>query len=564
MRALKTGALDREKKRKYMYMFTVFVFLFLSFRLAYIAGELFGSDVDVALFLTWHNIFEFSSILVSFAVFVVTYYTYEQTGNLRSVFLGTVFLSMGIIDFFHTFSYKGMPEFFVSNMCCANRATTFWIIARLTGAAGFFIAAFMPVSGKGRINKRLFVLPALVFCTAAFISVMYFPQVLPPMYIEGEGLTDIKIILEYIIIAFLAAAIIMYAYKNKGGDGRFELFFPVALLFSIFSEMAFVKYNSVYDIFNYLGHVYKVVSFYLIFRVMFVANVQKPYIQLTEAKNQLKHYAESLDELVLKRTRQLETLNRQLLGDLEYARNVQLSMLPPSLPREKNVVFSAKYFAAKRVSGDFYNIFKQDEDNLGMYICDVSGHGVSAAMLTIFIKQSMNTCGMTKTQGDKNPAPSQVLARVYEAFGNTNFKDEMYITLLYAVYNMKKSELIYASAGLNTYPILIKADCTVEKLPVKGLPICKSLTDYPIGYEDRSKKLSAGDKIIFYSDGLVEARNDKNECFSEKRLLEIIWSNCRKTADEISESITNEIFSFMGDISPKDDITFFVMEIKNA
>jgi len=63
--------------------------------------------------LAWHNILEFTSVLISFTVFAVSYYTYEQTGNLRSVFLGSVFLAVGMVDAFHTLSYKGMPAFLI-------------------------------------------------------------------------------------------------------------------------------------------------------------------------------------------------------------------------------------------------------------------------------------------------------------------------------------------------------------------------------------------------------------------------------------------------------------------
>lgn len=71
----------------------------------------FEQIMSIANYLTWHYLFEFISILVSFSVFVVSYYTYDQTRNLRTVFLGSVFFTIGMIDMFHTLSFKGMPDF---------------------------------------------------------------------------------------------------------------------------------------------------------------------------------------------------------------------------------------------------------------------------------------------------------------------------------------------------------------------------------------------------------------------------------------------------------------------
>jgi len=108
--------------------------------------------MTVESFLAWHNILEFTSVLISFTVFAVSYYTYEQTGNLRSVFLGSVFLAVGMVDAFHTLSYKGMPAFLIENNS-SNRATIFWIIARLFTALGFFISSLIPASVKIRTKR---------------------------------------------------------------------------------------------------------------------------------------------------------------------------------------------------------------------------------------------------------------------------------------------------------------------------------------------------------------------------------------------------------------------------
>ena len=97
----------------------------------------------------------------------------------------------------------------------------------------------------------------------------------------------------------------------------------MSLIISIFSEMAFVLYESVCDIYNYLGHIYKFIAFYLIFRGVLINSIKKPYLQLYRAKEQLKDHAENLDKKVYERTIEIKKLNDRLLDDIKYARSIQ-------------------------------------------------------------------------------------------------------------------------------------------------------------------------------------------------------------------------------------------------
>lgn len=545
----------------YIYLIGVFVFSLVLFRFAYLFQSAFDNLMSVATYLTWHSLFEFAGIVVSFAVFVTSYYTYNQTRNLRFIFLGAVFLFMGQLDLFHTLSYKGMPEFFVSNVCCANRATTFWIISRIFGSVGIALATFIPKQKETRINRVIFAFPSIVLSIFFLIVATYYPDMLPRMYIEGQGLTQAKIIFEYVIVVFLIVAIVKFLLEYKRTSDSATILFVGGLLLSVFSEFAFIKYNNPYDIHNYIGHVYKVLAFYFIFKGTFITSVQRPYMELSEAKNELRNYAENLDRLVSERTKQLKEMNQVLLNDLDYARDIQRSMLPQKLPREEEVSFAASYFPAERVSGDFYNIFKLDDQHIGFYIGDVSGHGVPAAMLTVFLKQSIKT--RREVYGGKEDLmdPSATLKDLYESFNNTNFKDEVYIVLLYGIYNFKTRELTYASAGLNVAPLLVKNNGQVKKIQIKGFPICKFMDFYSVEYENNTIKLEKGDRVLFYTDGLVEVKNDKGEEFSEDRLIRILENNPGRTAPEVLDTITRNVFDFINISQLRDDITFFVMKV---
>ncbi|HHW47769.1 MAG TPA: SpoIIE family protein phosphatase [Clostridiaceae bacterium] len=548
-------------KFPYVLPVAVTIFSILLFKFAYLFEDNFYRIMDVATYLTWHNIFEFTGILVCFAVFVVSYFTYEQTQNLRRVFLGCVFLAVGMVEMFHTLSFKGMPDFFVPNKC-ANRATTFWILSRILLALGLLISECIPAEKKSVINRRVFMLPAVALSLLILVVATYFPHLLPPMYIEGKGLTQTKIVLEYVVIFLLIASTVLLIREYKKNRDSLQILFCSALILIIFSELAFVSYFLVYDIYNYLGHIYKFISYFIIFKVIFVENVQKPYIELKEAQDELRDYADNLDKIVEQRTGELKQVNRRLLEDLEYARDIQLAMLPSRLPEIREVSFTARYFPAEHVGGDFYDIFRIDNENIGLYIGDVSGHGVPAAMLTVFAKQSIKSVNENCTGKKELLNPSLVLGRVYESFNNTNFKDEVYIVLLFGIYNIKKKEFTYSSAGINASPFVIRSSGEIDELAVTGFPICKFRDYYYAVYEDRSIKLNPGDRVLFYTDGMIEAENKQRVSFSEKRLKEILKQNRDLDGLKLSEAIERHIFEFVDPDKLKDDITFFIMDIK--
>lgn len=550
------------KYTKSLRMFYITIVLsFLLFIATSLFENAFNSIMSIASFLTWHNLLEFLSILISLGIFLAAYYTYEQTKNLRMMLIGVVFLTMGFIDAFHTLSYKGMPDFFIANDT-ANRATTFWIIARLVGAVGIFAVCFVDENRIHKIKKHYLVIPAMVVIIVVFFIITYYPHTIPPMYIEGKGLTGLKIILEYIIIAFLICSGFLYLKEYiKTGDSQ-TIHFSCALVVSIFSEVAFVSYGSVYDIYNYLGHLYKIITYFIFLRTIYIYNIQKPYKDLLIAEENLKHYVQNLDKLVKQRTAELENFNGKLINDLESARTMQLSLLPTNLPDDLSVAFTSRYYPAERLSGDFYNVFKIDNENIVFYIGDVAGHGVLAAILTMFAYQNIKAVGSSENNGECIIKPSDVLQNLYMRFNQTNFSDEMYMVLLYAIYNTKTRKLIYASGGLNATPILIKQGGKVKELDNVGFAICKLAEEIIPDYKDIELKLDKGDKILFYTDGLVEARNSKGSFYSQKTLVKLLSNNSFKDINSLSDSITESIFSFTEKKGLEDDITFVLMDVK--
>lgn len=547
---------------KKLYWLGIFIlFSTILFRFVYIFGPVFDRIMSPSAYLSWHTVLEFISILISLFVFALPYYSYNQNHRLRGLLTANVFFIMGSIDMFHTLSYKGMTHFLVENDT-ANRATTFWIIARLVGAIGITAVSFVRLNKRSGIDRRIPLSMSIIFLIAVLISVTYYPDFFPVMYIEGAGVTTTKKILEYIVIFFFALAGTRFFQQYIKYKDNSNLVFTIAITASIFSEFSFVKYFSVYDIYNYLGHVYKFLSYYLVFRVAFVNNIEKPYLALYEAKNRLKDNARNLNKLVAERTKDLAGKNQKLLEDLEYARDIQKAILPVKLPNSEQVSFFAQYYPAERVSGDFYNIFKLDEKNIGMYIGDVSGHGVPAAMLTVFLNQSIKTTKELEGNRSEIINPAKVLENLYELYNKVHFKDDTYILVLYAIFNTETKELLYSSAGMNAQPLIVKNRKQVLELDIKGLPICNLAEICSADYVDKKIKLEDGDKVFFYTDGLVELNSKQTgKIFDTGHLKQLLLKYGSRSNLELYAEIDKNIKYFSENGGLRDDVTFFMLQV---
>jgi len=558
MRAKKIKILESIKR--FDLIMIVFVFSLLLFVCTAYFNDIFEKIMSVATYLTWHNLFEFASILAAFSIFIVTFYIYEESGSLRMIILGCAFLTMGALDLFHTLSYKGMVDFFIANTS-ANRATTFWILSRMIGSIMILVAVNIPIKIKSKIKKWFFIIPTFIIVISVFFLATYYPNIIPSMFIEGQGLTREKIFLEYLIVIIMGITFIKVAIEYKNENNMQEYLFMIGILLSIFSEFAFISYASVYDGYNYLGHIYKIIAYFILFKAIYAENVSVPYREMKKTKNELREYSENLNFLVKQRTKELEDMNGILMNDIKYAREMQRSLLPSQMPQDISVSFHAGYLPAERLSGDFYNVIKLDENNYAIYIGDVAGHGVSAAMITVFANQNIKPIKDDEESLEIIP-PSLVLSDMYKAINKTNFRDETYIVMLYGIYNIQTKCFTYASGGINVPPLIIKNSGEIIEMDAKGFAICKLGNLLKPNFEDRVIQLEPKDKILFYTDGLVEAKDINGKIYSQQNLDNFIRKNHSLKAIELDDAITRNLFHHIG-IEGKlmDDVTYLIMEV---
>jgi len=254
--------------------------------LVFLFGDFLDQQIDESRFVVFHLIVEFSSIFVSFAIFTIGWYGYKQRPNTRNLALAITFFNVGMLDFIHAVSYVGMADFLSTNT--VNNSATYWIFARLIASAGLLLVPFIPDKAPPEwLRPRLLAVASacVVFLLVVLIS---YTNIFPVMFVEGTGLTALKTGIEYLIIV-ISVITIAVLWKKPVFGIRATTLLQTALVITVFTELALTLYSSSNDSFNFLGHIYKFVAYYLILRAIFVSSLQRPYLELNQAREDLQH-----------------------------------------------------------------------------------------------------------------------------------------------------------------------------------------------------------------------------------------------------------------------------------
>ena len=226
--------------------------------------------VSTVNYLLFHSLVEGFAIIVATLIYVLGTRTYQYSQNGVFLFLGISYLYVGVLDFAHTLTYKGMGVF---PGLGSDIPTQLWIAGRLMEALSLFIILFLD---NKRVNYKLTNMIYGFITSALLLAIMVF-KTFPVCFIEGEGLTTFKIMMEYAIITILlVGAYILYLREKSFGRSFFETV-GVAMLITAISELSFTLYTDVYGIANMIGHVLKVVSYYFIYKGVVAQGIDEPY-----------------------------------------------------------------------------------------------------------------------------------------------------------------------------------------------------------------------------------------------------------------------------------------------
>ncbi|WP_422485635.1 SpoIIE family protein phosphatase [Gudongella sp. DL1XJH-153] len=217
--------------------------------------------------------------------------------------------------------------------------------------------------------------------------------------------------------------------------------------------------------------------------------------------------------------------NKKISRDLHFARRIQERVLPKRGILE-NLKIDYVYQPSEMLSGDMFDLYYIDEANIGIYICDVAGHGIAASMMTMFIKQAMRSIK------DEILSPALALEELNNRFSTLGLEADKYFTIFYGVYNKVTHRLTYSNAGHNCYPIKFNFH-EIEPLKIKGYPI--TMLFEKVEYKEKEIKLELGDKILFYTDGITEARDHNDKQFGIEGVLETVQKNPDNILKEVED-----------------------------
>ena len=256
----------------------------------------------------------------------------------------------------------------------------------------------------------------------------------------------------------------------------------------------------------------------------------------------------------IRRSSNTEREYHAILHDLETARQIQLAILPQTLPISSSCTIFPTYLPMTQIGGDFYTFHQLDDKHMGILVADISGHGIPAALLASMIKVAFNSLV------DHADHPALLLESVNKAL--TGQLNNEFITAAYLWFNFADMTMHHASAG-HPAPILIRNGKAGDKAFIaKGIPI--GIYE-DITYFNETIEISHGDRIVVYTDGLTEVFNPQGELYGKERLLSGLTENRHLPVEKISNHIIGKVSSWSGrgkSESLDDDVTVIVIDVR--
>jgi sigma-B regulation protein RsbU (phosphoserine phosphatase) len=282
------------------------------------------------------------------------------------------------------------------------------------------------------------------------------------------------------------------------------------------------------------------------------------------ARDQLGELAESFNSM----TASIENLLREqaekkrLEEELRIAHEIQMSLLPQGPLGFRGLSITTSCVPAREVGGDYFDVLPLDDHRVGVLIADVSGKGTSAALYMAEMK------GLMLSLSRIHSSPRELLIQANRIIAE-HLNARSFITMIYAVVDMRARTLTYARAGHTPLLCLPGAGAPSRELRllapdgmVLGLNIDRGEMFERL-LQEESIPLHDGDLFLLFTDGISEAMNAADDCFGETRLGDIVREHAHLSSDELRERILREISSFVGDAPQHDDMTMILLRVED-
>ncbi len=263
------------------------------------------------------------------------------------------------------------------------------------------------------------------------------------------------------------------------------------------------------------------------------------------------------NQQLLKKQQQLEKYHRS-------AAEIQTALLPTNLPNIANLQIAWRLIPCEQVGGDLFNVVRLTEDTVLAYILDVSGHGISAAMVSVSVYQSLSPHAgrIVRRPLDKPPyfrlqSPAEVLQQLEQEFPLERFGK--LFTISYLLINTRTGKVRYSNAG-HPPPLLVHSNGTSQALKAGGSIIGTGCSG---PFEEEEVLLHQGDRLFLYSDGITEHNNRQNQLFGQERLFHKLTGNRKRALEPACDNLIEALKNHGQDTLFKDDVTLVGIEFSD-
>ncbi len=264
--------------------------------------------------------------------------------------------------------------------------------------------------------------------------------------------------------------------------------------------------------------------------------------------------------------RELEFFRERVMRELEGAARVQESLLPGTLATLPGLKVSWSLMPCEELAGDVLNVLPLDQHRVALYVLDVSGHGVSAALLSVQLSRLLNP-DVTQSQLLRRPvngsgraeiaSPRSVMEELNKLF-QMDPTEPQFFTLVYGILDLRSREFRFSSAG-HPGPIIVHRDRRPEVVTVPGTPIGMLRSG---SWTDVAITVAPGDRLVLYSDGIVEASSPGGEMFGDHRLLEVIDTGRAMPVGTCCGAVMEHLEAWVGTHRLQDDCSLLVVEVE--
>jgi sigma-B regulation protein RsbU (phosphoserine phosphatase) len=241
--------------------------------------------------------------------------------------------------------------------------------------------------------------------------------------------------------------------------------------------------------------------------------------------------------------------------EMQVVADIQTSLLPKVLPKIPTLELAVHYQTSRRAGGDYYDFFPLPDGKWGILIADVSGHGTPAAVLMAV------THSIAHTHAGPPQPPSRLLTFINDHL-TERYTNEMgkFVTAFYGIYDPADRSLIYACAG-HCRP-RVRDLSTGQIREISGAALLPLGIERDVAYEDAVEVFEPGDDVLFYTDGITEARAADDEMFDIHRLDELLNTAPHNNPAALVNRIKAALDSYTGGIAPSDDRTLLAMTVR--